>query len=100
VISCLIEKLYEKNAYAIDQRNTKNSLGCLIPGSIDVIGEECNISYQAPDTKKGDQPVFPEKHSYKFRESIPGEAGQVNNNKYDHRGNKTQNESHLQVILL
>jgi len=72
----------------------------LVPGSIDVISKERYVPDKAPDTKKGDQPVFPEKHPYEFRKSVSGKPGNIYDDKNNDGGDETQYKSHLQVILL
>jgi hypothetical protein len=96
----LIKKLDQQHPYTIDQGNGKNAFSCLVPGGVDVIGKKRNVAYQAPDTKKGDQPVFPEKHPDELWERVTGKTGEINDDENYQWGNEAKNQSHLQVILL
>jgi hypothetical protein len=84
----LIEQLQNEYPYSVDEGNGEDAFGGSVAVGIYVECEESDIAYQAPDAKKGDQPVLPEKSPYKFTKFITRKLKVIDDDQNKHRGDK------------
>jgi hypothetical protein len=67
------QKFKKKYADAIHNRDGEDAFGCLVFRRINVIGEERNVSHEAPDAPEGDDLLLVEEYPDKSVERISRE---------------------------